>query len=124
MIGGGRNSQIGYLHRSAALRDGTFALLAGALDIDAARGREFGAALGLAPERCYPDHASLFEAEARRPDGIQAVSIATPNSTHHAITRAPSRPACTWCARSRSASPWRRPRSSGPWRASARRWWA
>jgi predicted dehydrogenase len=88
MVGGGRGSQIGYIHRSAALRDGTFALLAGAFDIDPARGRDFGAALGVAPERSYPDHASLFAAEARRPDGIQAVSIATPNGTHHAITRA------------------------------------
>jgi hypothetical protein len=55
MVGGGRGSQIGYIHRSAAVRDGSFALLAGALDVDAARGRELGAALGLAPERCYPD---------------------------------------------------------------------
>jgi predicted dehydrogenase len=88
MVGGGRGSQIGYIHRSAALRDGAFALLAGAFDIDAGRGREFGAALGVEPERCYPDHAALFAAEARRPDGIQAVSIATPNGTHHAITKA------------------------------------
>jgi len=88
MVGGGRGSQIGYVHRSAALRDGTFALVAGAFDVDAARGRELGAALGLDPARCYPDHATMFAAEARRPDGIQAVSIATPNGTHHAITRA------------------------------------
>src|SRR5260370_21377265 len=30
----------------------------------------------------------MFEAEARRPDGIRAVSIATPNNTHFEICRA------------------------------------
>ncbi|MBD8158751.1 Gfo/Idh/MocA family oxidoreductase [Pantoea agglomerans] len=88
MIGGGGTSQIGYIHRSAAQRDGNFVLLAGAFDIDAARGREFGQALGVAPDRCYPDYASLFAGEAAREDGIEAVSVATPNNTHFAICRA------------------------------------
>jgi len=88
MVGGGGTSQIGYIHRSAALRDGNFSLLAGAFDIDVARGREFGNALGVASDRCYPDYGSLFAAEAEREDGIEAVSIATPNNTHFAICRA------------------------------------
>lgn len=45
MVGGGGTSQIGYIHRSAALRDGTFTLLAGAFDIDVSRGRSFGQSL-------------------------------------------------------------------------------
>jgi len=88
MVGGGQGSQIGYIHRSAALRDGVFQLVAGAFDIDPARGHEFGAQLGLSPERCYPDYATLFAQEAQRPDGIQAVSVATPNGTHFAICQA------------------------------------
>ena len=88
MVGGGQGSQIGYIHRSAALRDGLFQLVAGAFDIDPARGRDFGASLGLDPERCYPDYATMFAAEAVRPDGIQAVSVATPNGTHYAICKA------------------------------------
>ena len=88
MVGGGGTSQIGYIHRSAALRDGNFVLQAGAFDIDAARGRAFGVALGVAPDRCYPDYETLFAAEAARADGIEAVSIATPNNTHFAICRA------------------------------------
>ena len=88
MVGGGRDSQIGYIHRSAALRDQNFALVAGAFDINPERGLEFGITLGVDPERCYPDYLSLFEQEAQRPDGIQAVSIATPNGTHYAITKA------------------------------------
>lgn len=88
MVGGGEHSQIGYIHRSAALRDRNFELVAAALDIDPTRGRVFGQQLGIDPERCYPDYLSLFELEAQRPDGIEAVSIATPNGTHYAITRA------------------------------------
>jgi predicted dehydrogenase len=88
MVGGGEHSQIGYIHRSAALRDRNFELVAAALDIDPERGRAFGQRLGIDPARCYPDYLSLFELEAQRPDGIEAVSIATPNGTHYAITRA------------------------------------
>lgn len=88
MVGGGRGSQIGYVHRSAALRDRYFDLVAGAFDLDPARGRAFGTDLGLDPERCHADWRSLFAAEAQRPDGIEAVSIATPNNTHYEITRA------------------------------------
>ncbi len=88
MVGGGQGSQIGYIHRSAALRDGMFQLVAGAFDLDPLRGRDFGASLGLAPERCYPDYAAMFAAEAARADGIQAVSVATPNGTHYAICKA------------------------------------
>ncbi|MEZ5535409.1 MAG: Gfo/Idh/MocA family oxidoreductase [Thiolinea sp.] len=88
MVGGGRGSEIGYAHRAAAQRDGLFQLLAGAFDLDAARGREFGSNLGVAAERCYADYQTLLTEEAKREDGLQAISIATPNSTHYAISKA------------------------------------
>ncbi|RFO95272.1 oxidoreductase [Rhodoferax lacus] len=88
MVGGGQGSQIGYIHRSAALRDGNFQLVAGAFDIDAERGRTFGQSLGLQAERCYDNYQALFNAESQRADGIRAVSIATPNGTHFAICKA------------------------------------
>ncbi|ALN74633.1 Gfo/Idh/MocA family protein [Aureimonas sp. AU20] len=88
MVGGGRGSQIGYIHRSAALRDRTFDLVAGAFDLDPERGRNFGVELGLESRRCYSDYAAMFAAEALLPDGIQAVSIATPNNTHYPIAKA------------------------------------
>ncbi|KIQ36355.1 MULTISPECIES: Gfo/Idh/MocA family protein [Pseudomonas syringae group] len=88
MVGGGASSQIGYIHRSAALRDQNFALIAGAFDIDPERGRAFGEQLGVDPERCYSDYLQLIEQEARRPDGIEAISVATPNGTHFSITKA------------------------------------
>lgn len=88
MIGGGRGSEIGHAHRAAASRDNLFQLVAGAFDLVPERGRDFGANLGLDPNRCYENYLQLFEQEAMREDGIQAVSVATPNNTHYAITKA------------------------------------
>ena len=85
MVGGGRNSQVGYSHRTAATRDGLFRLLAGAFDKVPEYGIAFGRDLGLDEQRCYPDYRSMFAAENGRTDGIQAVTIATPNNKHYEI---------------------------------------
>lgn len=108
MIGGGGTSQIGYIHRSAALRDNTFTLVAGAFDIDPARGRAFGEALGLSPDRCYADYSTLFAAEAQREDGIQAVSVATPNNTTLPSAAQRLKPDCMSSVKSRCALPLKR----------------
>ncbi|MCB1497749.1 MAG: Gfo/Idh/MocA family oxidoreductase [Bauldia sp.] len=88
MVGGGRTGQVGYKHRTGALRDGTYRLLAGAFDLDAARGRDFGERIGVAPDRCYASYQDLIAGEADRVDGIEVVSIATPNFTHYEIATA------------------------------------
>ena len=89
MVGGGRASQVGYKHRTGALRDNTaFKLVAGAFDIDAERGKEFGVNIGVDENRCYPDYKTMFAEEANREDGIEVVSIATPNGTHYEICKA------------------------------------
>ncbi|MBT9286988.1 MULTISPECIES: Gfo/Idh/MocA family protein [Bacillus] len=89
MVGGGRLSQVGYKHRIGALRDNTaFQLTAGAFDIDPERGKSFGMNLGVEEDRCYADYKTMFAEEAGREDGIEAVSIATPNGTHFAICKA------------------------------------
>lgn len=88
MVGGGRGSEIGYIHRAAAARDGMFFLQAGAFDLDFERGKSFGTNIGVSADRCYPDYMTMFSEESKRPDGIQAVSITTPNSTHYEISKA------------------------------------
>ena len=89
MVGGGRLSQVGYKHRTGALRDNTaFQLVAGAFDIDPEQGRDFGTAIGVDPGRCYPDYRTMFRDEANRENGIEVVSIATPNATHYEISKA------------------------------------
>ncbi|MGB0844924.1 MAG: Gfo/Idh/MocA family protein [Alphaproteobacteria bacterium] len=88
MIGGGKGSNIGDSHRMAAKLDNLYNFCAGALDIDKARGEEFGKELGLTPERTYSDYKTLISSEAERSDGANIVSVVTPNSTHYEITKA------------------------------------
>lgn len=88
MIGGGEGSQIGPAHRLGAQADGNFALTAGALDHDAARGRAYAQSLGVAPDRAYGDWREMLAAEATRQDRVDLVTVATPNSTHFEITKA------------------------------------
>jgi len=88
IVGGGRTGQVGYKHRTGAQRDGTYRLLAGAFDLDAERGRDFGVKLGVDADRCYASYHDLIAGEAGRPDGVEVVSVATPNFTHYEITKA------------------------------------
>ncbi|MEW4263255.1 Gfo/Idh/MocA family oxidoreductase [Priestia megaterium] len=89
MVGGGRLGQVGYKHRIGALRDNTaFQLVAGAFDIDPARGKDFGVNIGVSEDRCYPNYETMFAEEAKRKDGLEVVSIATPNGTHYEICKA------------------------------------
>jgi predicted dehydrogenase len=88
MVGGGRTGQVGYKHRTGALRDGTYTLVAGAFDLDAERGRDFGTRLGVAAERCYDTYQDLIAGESGRADRVDVVSVATPNFTHYEITKA------------------------------------
>jgi predicted dehydrogenase len=88
MIGGGEGSQIGPAHRISAAMDGLYTMAAGALDIDAAKGRDFAARLGIAPDRAYGNWQEMLAGERNRADRIDLVTVATPNSTHYEITKA------------------------------------
>lgn len=88
LIGGGEGSQIGPAHRIGAAIDGEFAFVAGALDHRPEAGRAFGQRLGLAADRSYGDWREMLEGERNRPDRVDLVTIATPNSTHFEIARA------------------------------------
>ncbi len=88
MIGGGEGSQIGPVHRISSAMDGHFHLAAGALDVDAAKGRDFAKRLGIAEDRAYGDWKEMLAGERNRTDKIDLVTVATPNSTHYEITKA------------------------------------
>lgn len=88
MIGGGKGSQIGPAHRIAAGLDGHFTLAAGALDANPDAGRGFAVSLGVDPVRAYGTWQDMLAGERNRPDRIDLVTVATPNSTHHAIAKA------------------------------------
>ncbi len=82
MVGGGIGSFIGPMHHLGAHLSGRFELVAGAFSSDPERSRAAGANYGVAPDRCYADHAEMIAAEAARADGIQVLAIATPNHLH------------------------------------------
>ena len=80
MVGGGQGAFIGAVHRLAARMDDQYEFVAGALSADAKKARASGAELGLAPDRIYTDFREM--AKAKRADGIEVVSIVTPNHVH------------------------------------------
>ena len=88
MVGGGEGAFIGAVHRLAARMDGHYEFVAGALSATPEKARRSGEALGLAPDRIYPDYEAMAKAEAARPDGIEAVAIVTPNHVHAGPTYA------------------------------------
>jgi len=88
MVGGGEGAFIGAVHRMAARLDDQYELVAGALASDPARARASGRALGLDSERIYTDYQAMAQAEAEREDGIDAVSIVTPNHLHAPVATA------------------------------------
>ena len=88
MVGGGEGAFIGAVHRIASRIDDQYELVAGALSSTPEKARRSGAALGLAPDRVYDDYESMAKAEAKRPDGIEAVAIVTPNNVHAGPTYA------------------------------------
>src|SRR5688500_16396372 len=88
MVGGGESSQIGGTHRIAAGLDAAFELVAGALDIDPERGRDYAAGLGVSPDRAYRDWRDMLAGEQGREDRVDLVTVATPNASHYEITKA------------------------------------
>ncbi len=88
MVGGGQGAFIGAVHRIAARLDDRYTLVAGAFSADPARASASAAELGVAAERAYDTYAEMARAEAARGDGIDVVTIVTPNHLHHGPAKA------------------------------------
>ena len=88
MVGGGEGAFIGEVHRIAARMDERFHLCAGALCSDPERSLKSALDLGLPEDRSYSDYKEMAISESRRDDGINFVSIVTPNHLHHPIAKA------------------------------------
>lgn len=82
MVGGGRGAFIGSVHRMAARLDDRYELVAGALSSSAEIALSSASDLGISPDRAYADFRTMATEEARRSDGIDVVSIVTPNKLH------------------------------------------
>jgi len=88
MVGGGRGAFIGEAHRIAARLDDRYMLVAGALSADPQVALASGEELGLAPDRVYTEFKAMAQAEATRPDGVDVVSVVTPNHLHQSVCQA------------------------------------
>jgi predicted dehydrogenase len=84
MVGGGKDSFIGAVHRMAVNLDGQAEFVAGCLSSSAEKSRLSGEALFLDAARTYSSFAEMAEREAALPEGerIDFVSIVTPNHMH------------------------------------------
>jgi predicted dehydrogenase len=82
MVGGGQGAFIGAVHRLASRMDDKYEFVAGALSADPKKAKASGQELGLAADRIYSDFDEMAKAEAKRADGIEVVSIVTPNHVH------------------------------------------
>ena len=87
MVGGGEGAFIGEVHRIAARMDERFHLCAGALCSDPDRSLKSALDLGLPKDRSYSDYKEMAISESQRDDGINFVSIVTPNHLHHPIAK-------------------------------------
>ena len=88
MVGGGQGAFIGAVHRMAARIDDQYDFCAGALSSDPERALASARELGLADDRSYRNYEDMIAAESAREDGIEAVSIVTPNNMHFPIAKA------------------------------------
>ena len=79
MIGGGEGALIGNVHRIAARLDDRFSLVAGVFSSNPDRSNAFASKLGL---RGYDSVDAFINGEIARDDGVEAVSIVTPNHLH------------------------------------------
>ena len=88
MVGGGQGAFIGGVHRIVARIDDNYELVAGALSSNPERAAASAAELRIAPDRSYASYEEMATAEAAREDGIDAVSIVTPNHVHFGPAKA------------------------------------
>jgi predicted dehydrogenase len=86
MVGGGPGAFIGAVHRIAARLDDKYELVAAALSSD--REKSLVGAKELNIPRAYGSFQEMAAAESKMPEGIEVVSIVTPNHMHHAPAKA------------------------------------
>ncbi len=89
MIGGGRDSFIGSVHRMAAALDGCCELVCGVFSSLPERSRSEGAALLLPADRAYGSFEEMIEGEKNLPQSARMdfVSIVVPNHLHFDFAR-------------------------------------
>ena len=85
MVGGGKGSFIGPVHRMAIRMDNLADIVAGSFSRDAGSNQATARELGIDASRTYPDWQSLIAGEKGR---IDFLSVCTPNESHYRIAKA------------------------------------
>ena len=88
MIGGGPGAFIGPVHRIAAELDREIELVAGVFSSDPGRSKSAAGDYLIDPARAYGSLDEMIAAEAARDDGVDFVSVVTPNHNHLPSARA------------------------------------
>lgn len=87
MVGGGSGAFIGSVHRRAIALEETADLAAGCFSSREEVNQKTGAFYGVPSSRIYQNYKEMAQKEAAREDGIDFVSIVTPNFSHYEIAR-------------------------------------
>ncbi len=87
MVGGGRDAFIGGVHRIASRIDDHYQLVAGAFSSTIEKSKLSGLDLGIDEDRSYGSFKEMAIREARLKNGIEAVSIVTPNHLHFSVAK-------------------------------------
>ena len=85
MVGGGEGADIGKTHRHAMRLDGHYDLVAGVFGRDPEASARMAEQLGVPADRAYRDYVEMADRESARADGVDVVTVATPNDSHFAI---------------------------------------
>ena len=87
MVGGGPGAFIGDVHRRAIALDPNAKLVAGVFSRDYDNNLQTGRELLMDESRIYRDYKEMAQKESARDDGIDFVSIVTPNVSHFDIAK-------------------------------------
>ncbi len=88
LVGGGQGSFIGRVHSIAACLDNRATVVAGALSSTPEKSKASAPDYDISADRAYGSYQEMAQAEAKRADKIDFVSVTTPNHTHFPIARA------------------------------------
>ncbi|HLP57789.1 MAG TPA: Gfo/Idh/MocA family oxidoreductase, partial [Candidatus Deferrimicrobium sp.] len=71
------------MHRLAARLDDRYEIVTGILSSDPEKSKQAGRELGFASDRLYATVKEMLGAEASRSDGVDVVSVMTPDDSHY-----------------------------------------
>lgn len=88
LVGGGLGSFIGRVHVTAAVLDNRASLVAGAFSSNPEKSKASAPGYDVVDERAYGSFEEMIAAEKDREDGIDFVSVTTPNHVHFPVAKA------------------------------------